>query len=138
MYCDRPHHVALKTRMWSTDDWAPGNDETPLEIFELDIDGNHRLPRGICIFIFLSAYSLLQFNQLTCNCKQVNKYFLFSFRGWISKWLSTLKPLGHLNTNIMAIHEFDSKHWVYCHFYLIFIWLGNFQIHVTIFLILGC
>ncbi|XP_052094377.1 uncharacterized protein LOC127730159 [Mytilus californianus] len=32
--------------MWSTDNWAPGEDEMQLEILDLDINGEQKIPTG--------------------------------------------------------------------------------------------
>lgn len=44
---DRPDHVAMKTKMWSTDtEWEPNANEDPIELFKLDETGKQVLPTG--------------------------------------------------------------------------------------------
>ena len=46
LYCDRPNHVTLRYRRFSTDAWQPETDDAQLELFCLSISGDHELPRG--------------------------------------------------------------------------------------------
>ena len=46
LYCDRPNHVVLKYRRFSTDNWMPGPEENQLELFDLDTSGDHKFPSG--------------------------------------------------------------------------------------------
>ena len=45
---DRPGHVAVQTKLWSTDpEWKPGLDEEPLELFEPSNEGMQIFPTGV-------------------------------------------------------------------------------------------
>lgn len=44
---DRPDHVAMQTKLWSTDaEWQPSPNEEALELFKLDQNGKQILPTG--------------------------------------------------------------------------------------------
>ncbi|VDI78639.1 Hypothetical predicted protein [Mytilus galloprovincialis] len=47
LYCDRPNHVTLKYRKFSTDSWLPEAGQNQIELFDLDITGNNTIPQGI-------------------------------------------------------------------------------------------
>ena len=44
---DRLEHVAMTTKMWSTDaEWHPFAQQNPLELHRLDSSGNQIFPQG--------------------------------------------------------------------------------------------
>ena len=44
---DRLKHVAMTTKMWSTDvEWQPSAQQNPLELLRLDSSGNQIFPQG--------------------------------------------------------------------------------------------
>ena len=64
MYCDCPKHVTLKTRLWSTDIWTPEDQETQLEVFELDLNGEQKIPTGFVIAaIYLFNENFIQLDE---------------------------------------------------------------------------
>lgn len=86
---DRPRHVAMTTKLWSTDkEWRPRADEDPLELFKLDSHGNQVLPIGhpqmVC-----PVFSLRQnYEEIERNIRRMKNFISHEQNEWWTKLFS--------------------------------------------------
>ena len=99
MFIDRPEHVAVQYKLWSTDmEWMPDSKTEPLELFRIDSNGKQLLPEGIPNAV-APSFDKLDLNSIR---EEIERYKVFlDYNQYI--WWQTLfaepsspMPLDHV------------------------------------------
>lgn len=108
IFCDRPNHVALKTRMWSTDNWVPAPDAQQLEIFKLDVQGNQVLPQGVPD-LCLPNYEKLNLQHAKAVIEKSKIHLSFEEYNWWTDFINNPKTVEN-NSRDWPLQSIQKKH----------------------------
>ncbi|XP_052084760.1 uncharacterized protein LOC127721951 [Mytilus californianus] len=104
LFCDRPNHVTMKYRKFSTDSWLPETDQNQIELFDLDITGDNTIPQGIPQ-ICKQQYDDSRIEMVRNAIVKMKNFFNFQKYTWWMEFLNnptkttpkiTRWPLTHL------------------------------------------
>ncbi|XP_076080822.1 uncharacterized protein LOC143051779 [Mytilus galloprovincialis] len=104
LFCDRPNHVTMKYRKFSTDSWLPETDQNQIELFDLDITANNIIPQGIPQ-ICKQQYDDSRIEMVRNAIVKMKNFFNFQEYTWWMEFLNnptkttpkiTRWPLTHL------------------------------------------
>ncbi|CAC5418785.1 unnamed protein product [Mytilus coruscus] len=109
LFCDRPNHVTLKYRKFTTDSWLPEAGQNQIELFDLDITGDNTIPRGIPK-ICQQHYDDSRIEMVRNAVMKMKNFFNFQEYTWWMEFLnnptkSTPKLTRWPLTNLMKMHK---------------------------------
>ncbi|XP_063419269.1 uncharacterized protein LOC134702108 isoform X2 [Mytilus trossulus] len=109
LYCDRPNHVTLKYRKFSTDSWLPEAGQNQIELFDLDMTGYNTIPQGIPK-ICKQHYDDSRIEMVRHNVMKMKNFLNFQEYTWWMEFLnnptkSTPKITRWPLTNLLKMHK---------------------------------
>ena len=88
IFLDGAHHVRMKYKNWSTDEnWLPGPDDNPLDIFRLDDLGRQILPSGVPSKVPACLSNSQDLGSIRSNLNNLRKYMTTEENQWWDEFL---------------------------------------------------